>query len=173
SVMQYRNSAQRNLRAIANLLGVAHILEGTVQYARGRVRVSAQLIDARTDTDIWAEHYDREIADVFAMESELAEKIVGQLKSRLSPSEKAAIEQKPTSDLAAYDLYLRGRQLVEGAVFSSGNELYEAIRLLEQAVQRDPSFALAYYQLAHAHLQLYVRIIDHTPQRLKQAEAAI
>jgi serine/threonine-protein kinase len=173
SVMQYRNSAQRNLREIAEALGVAHILEGTVQRAGNRVRVSAQLIDARTDAHIWAEHYDRELADVFAIENELAEQIVAQLKSKLSPSEKAAIEQKPTSDLAAFDLYLRGRQLIESAVFTSGAELFEAIRLLDQAVQRDPSFALAYYQLAHAHDQLYVRAIDHTPQRLELAEAAV
>ncbi|HYR22653.1 MAG TPA: adenylate/guanylate cyclase domain-containing protein [Chthoniobacterales bacterium] len=173
SVMQYKNIAQRNLRAVGKALGVAHILEGAVQRAGGRVRVSAQLIDARTDAHVWGESYDRDIADVFAIENELAQKIVAQLKSKLSPSEKAAIEQKPTNDLAAYDLYLRGRELVEGAVFSSGNELFEAIRLLEQALQRDPSFALAYYQLAHAHDQLYVRAIDHTTERLKLAEAAI
>ena len=173
SVMQYRNSAQRNLREISRALGVAHVLEGTVQRAVSRVRVSAQLIDARTDSHVWGERYDREIADVFALESELAEQIVAQLKSRFSAQEKAAIEQKPTSDLAAYDLYIRGRELVEGAVFTSGNELFEAIRLLKEALQRDPSFALAYYQLAHAHDQLYVRAIDHTTERLKLAEAAI
>src|SRR5260221_5261414 len=155
------------------MLGVAHILEGTVQRAGGRVRVSAQLIDALTDAHVWGESYDREIANVFAIENELAEQIVAQLKSKLFPQEKAAIVQKPTDDLAAYDPYLRGRDLIERSVFSSGSELIEAIRLLEQAVQRDGSFALAYYQLAHAHDQLYVRAIDHTPERLKLAESAI
>src|SRR5256714_3380348 len=173
SVMQYKNIIQRNLREVGKALGVAHILEGTVQRAGGRVRVSAQLIDARTDAHLWGESYDRDIADVFAIENELAEQIVAQLKSRLSPQEKAAIEQKPTSDLAAYDLYLRGRDLIDRAVFSSGKELFEAIGLLQQAVKRDPAFALAYYQLAHAHDQLYVRAIDHTAERLKLAEAAI
>jgi TolB-like protein/class 3 adenylate cyclase/Tfp pilus assembly protein PilF len=173
SVMQYKNIIQRNLREVGKALGVAHILEGTVQRAGGRVRVSAQLIDARTDHHLWAESYDRDIADVFAIENELAEQIVSQLKSRLSPQEKAAIEQKPTSDLTAYDLYLRGRDLIDGAVFSSGKELFEAIGLLEQALKRDPSFALAYYQLAHAHDQLYVRALDHTAARLKMAEVAI
>jgi TolB-like protein/class 3 adenylate cyclase/Flp pilus assembly protein TadD len=173
SVMQYKNIIQRNLREVGKALGVAHILEGTVQRAGGRVRVSAQLIDARTDAHLWGESYDRDIADVFAIENELAEQIVAQLKSRLSPQEKAAIEQKPTSDLAAYDLYLRGRDLIDGAVFSSGKELFEAIGLLQQAVKRDPSFALAYYQLAHAHDQLYVRAIDHSAERLKLAEVAI
>ncbi|MEY2542946.1 MAG: hypothetical protein QOE81_407, partial [Verrucomicrobiota bacterium] len=173
SVMQYKNIIQRNLREVGRTLGVAHILEGAVQRAGGRVRVSAQLIDARTDAHLWGESYDREIADVFAIENELAEQIVAQLKSRLSPQEKAAIEQKPTSDLAAYDLYLRGRDLIDRAVFSSGKELFEAIGLLQQAVKRDPSFALAYYQLAHADDQLYVRAIDHTAERLKLAEAAV
>src|SRR5207244_8854622 len=107
SVMQYKNSAQRNLREIAKVLGVAHILEGTVQRAAGRVRVSAQLIDARTDAHLWAERYDRDLADVFAIENELAEQIVSQLKSYLSPNEKAAIEERPTADLAAHDLYIR------------------------------------------------------------------
>jgi TolB-like protein/class 3 adenylate cyclase/Tfp pilus assembly protein PilF len=173
SVMQYKNVIQRNLREVGKALGVAHILEGTVQRAGGRVRVSAQLIDARTDAHLWAESYDRDLADVFAIENELAEEIVSQLKSKLSPQEKAAIEQKPTADLAAYDLYLRGRDLIDRAVFSPGKELFEAIGLLEQALKRDPSFALAYYQLAHAHDQLYVRAIDHTAERLKLAEAAI
>jgi TolB-like protein/Flp pilus assembly protein TadD len=173
SVMQYKNIIQRNLREVGKALGVAHILEGTVQRAGGRVRVSAQLIDARTDAHLWGESYDRDIADVFAIENELAEQIVAQLKSRLSPQEKAAIEQKPTADLAAYDLYLRGRELIDGAVFSSGKELFDAIGLLQQALKRDPSFALAYYQLAHAHDQLYVRAIDHSAERLKLAEAAI
>jgi serine/threonine-protein kinase len=173
SVMQYKNIIQRNLREVGKALGVAHILEGTVQRAGGRVRVSAQLIDARTDAHLWAESYDRDIADVFAIENELAEQIVSQLKSKLSPQEKAAIEQKPTSDLAAYDLYLRGRDLIDGAGFSSGKELVEAIGLLQQALKRDPSFALAYYQLAHAHDQLYVRAIDHTAERLKLAEVTI
>jgi serine/threonine-protein kinase len=173
SVMQYRNTAQRNIREIAEALGVAHILEGTIQRAGGRVRVNAQLIDARTDAHVWADHYDRDLADVFAIENELAEQIVAQLKSKLSPREKAAIEEKPTTDLAAHDLYLQARNLIDGAVFTSGNELFEAIRLLQQALERDPAFGLAYYQLAHAHDQLYVRAIDHSAERLRLAESAI
>ena len=175
SVMQYKNSIQRNLREVGKTLGVAHILEGTVQRAGGRVRVSAQLIDARTDAHLWAESYDREIADVFAIENELAEQIVAQLKSKLSPTEKAAIEQKPTNDLAAYDLYTRAKILIERAVFNEPREasLREAVQLLEQASARDPSFALAYYELAHAHDQLYWQQYDHTSQRLALADAAI
>jgi TolB-like protein/Flp pilus assembly protein TadD len=175
SVMQYKNIIQRNLREVGKALGVAHILEGTVQRAGGRVRVSAQLIDARTDAHLWAESYDRDIADVFAIETELAEQIVGQLKSKLSPQEKAAIEEKPTADLAAYDLYTRAKILIERTVFNESREasLLEAVRLLEQAASRDPSFALAYYELAHAHDQLYWQQYDRTPKRLALADAAI
>src|SRR5213083_414471 len=119
STMQYKTTAERNVREIANALGVAHVLEGTVQRAGGRVRVSAQLIDARTDTQLWAERYDRDVADVFAIESELAGKIVAQLKSKLSPEEKAAIEERPTADLAAHDLYIRAKTLIATAVFAA------------------------------------------------------
>src|SRR5207247_1745764 len=106
SVMQYKGGLIRNLREVAKELGVAHLLGGSVQRTGGRVRVSAQLIDARTDTQLWAERYDRDVADVFAIESEVAGKIVAQLQAKISPSEKAAIEKAPTTDLVAYDLYL-------------------------------------------------------------------
>src|SRR5262249_47467386 len=151
STLPYKSSASRNLREIAKALGVAHVLEGTVQRAGGRVRINAQLIDARTDSQVWAERYDRDIADVFAIESEVAGKRGRQLQAEISPSETAAIGQKPTADLAAHDLYVRAKMLITSAVFSTPQEdsLSEATRLLEEAVERDPSFALAYYQLAH------------------------
>jgi TolB-like protein/Tfp pilus assembly protein PilF len=175
SVMQYRNAATRNLREIAQQLGVAHVLEGSVQRAGGRVRVSAQLIDARSDTHLWAERYDRDLADVFAIESEVAGKIVEQLQAKISPSEKAAIEQKPTADLAAYDLYIRAKTLIATSAFSTPlvESLSEAVPLLDQAIERDPAFALAYYELAQAHDQLFFAGIDHTPVRLAMADAAI
>jgi TolB-like protein/Tfp pilus assembly protein PilF len=175
SVMKYKNSFQHNLPEIANALGVAHILEGSVQRAGDRIRVSAQLIDARTDTHLWAERYDRNLADVFGIENELAEQIVSELKSKLSAKEKTAIEEQPTFDLAAYDLYLRAKVLIEKAVFNEPKDslLLEAIRLLEEAVARDPSFVLAYYQLAHAHDQMYLLEFDHTQDRLDLANAAI
>jgi len=175
STLQYKSSVARNLREIAKALAVAHVLEGTVQRAGGRVRVSAQLIDARTDSQIWAERYDRDIADVFAIESEVAEKIVAQLQAKMSAVEKAAIGQKPTSDLAAYDLYTHAKTLITTSGFSTPQleSLSEAVRLLNKAIERDPNFALAYYQLALAHDQLYFSGIDHSPARLDQAEAAI
>jgi TolB-like protein/Tfp pilus assembly protein PilF len=175
SVMQYRNAVRRNLREIGEQLGVAHVLEGSVQRRGGRVRVSAQLIDARTDAHLWAEHYDRPLDDVFAIQSEIAKAIADQLQAKLSPNEKKAIEQPPTTDLAAFDLYSRAKLLIEKAVFNEPKHsmLLEAIRLLEEAVARDPSFVLAYYQLAHAHDQMYLREFDHTQDRLDLANAAI
>ena len=116
SVMQYKVGAQRSLRDIAKALGVAHVVEGTVQREGDHVRVSAQLIDARTDAHLWAEHYDRELADIFAIESEVAEQIVSQLQARLSPREKAAIQERPTSNIGAYDLYIRAKALLASAV---------------------------------------------------------
>ena len=175
SVMQYKGGVQRNLREIAKALGVAHVVEGTVQRSDGRVRVNAQLIDARTDMHMWAERYDRDLADVFAIETELAEKIVAQLKTKLSPEEEAAIAERPTADLPAYDRYTRAKLLIEGSVFSAPQQesLFEAIRLLDDATKRDPGFALAYYQVAHAHDLFYFLGIDHTPARLAMADAAI
>jgi serine/threonine-protein kinase len=175
STLQYKSSAGRNLREIAKALGVAHVLEGTVQRVGGRVRVNTQLIDARTDTQLWAEGYDRDIADVFAIESEVAGKIVTQLQAQISPVERAAIEEKPTADLTAHDLYIRAKTLITTAVFSTpqAESLFEAVRLLNNAVERDPGFALAYYQLAHAHDLLYFTGTDHTPARLQMADAAI
>src|SRR5205085_803048 len=114
SVMQYKNTATRNLPEIAQALNVAHVLEGSVQRSANRVRVSAQLIDARNDTHVWAEKYDRDLADVFAIQSEIAQKIADQLQAKLSPTEKNAISERPTSDLAAYDLYLQAKELIYG-----------------------------------------------------------
>jgi serine/threonine protein kinase/Tfp pilus assembly protein PilF len=175
SVAQYKTDAKRNLREIAKALGVAHIVEGSVQRTRDRVRVSAQLIDATTDTHLWAEHYDRNIADMFALESELAEKIVSKLKARLSPEEKSAIEEQPTHDLFAYDLYTRAKVLEEAVIFDVrvDQALLEAARLLEQAVARDPSFFEAHCLLASVYDQLYFFGIDQTPARLALAEATV
>ena len=175
STTQYKAGAQRNVRAIAKTLDVSHVVEGSVQRLGGRVRVNAQLIDARSDKQIWGQTYDRDIADVFAIENELAERIVSQLKAKLSAQEKAAIEQKPTADLVAHDLYIRAKTLITTAIFSTPLQegLLEAVRLLNKAIERDPAFALAYYQLAYAHDLLYFVGTDHTSTRLAMADAAI
>src|SRR5205814_495743 len=176
SVMQYKTGAKRNLRQIGNELGVAHVLEGSVQRAGNRVRVNAQLIDARTDAHLWAQTYDRDLADVFAIQSEIAKAIADQLQAKLSANEKKAIEQPPTTDLAAFDLYSRAKSLLLTTGFSTTQEpdLRKAIELMDEAVKRDPSFFDAYCQLAYAHETLYAVLgFDHTPARLALAEAAL
>src|SRR5204862_6531197 len=133
SVMPYKSGVKRNLREIANALGVAHVVEGSVQRAANRVRVSAQLIDARTDTHVWAERYDRDLADVFAIQSEIAKAVADQLQAKLSPKEKGVIEQQPTADIAAYDDYVRAKTLLAVTTGAQqGGNLYQAQRLLEQ-----------------------------------------
>src|SRR5438874_6563014 len=159
SVMQYKSGVDRNLRQIARELGVANILEGEVQRSGNRVRVSAQLVDARNDVHLWAEHYDRPLDDVFAIQSEIAKAIADQLQAKLSPSEKVAIEQSPTADLAAFDLYTRAKTLLLRSLYSgaqSKNNLLQAVELLNQAVAPDPKFLLAYFRLAFANAVLYL-----------------
>ena len=176
SVMNYKSGAPRNLREIGQQLGVAHVVEGSVQRAANKVRVNAQLLDARTDAHLWAQTYDRDLADVFAIQSEIAKAIADQLQAKLSPNEKKAIEQPPTTDLAAFDLYSRAKSLLLTAGFSATRDpdLLKAIELLDEAVKRDPSFFDAYCQLAYAHEYLYaVTGSDHTPARLALAEAAV
>src|SRR5437763_15091534 len=126
SVMQYKPGLQRNPREIGQQLGVAHLLEGSVQRAANRVRVNAQLIDARTDAHLWAQTYDRDLADVFAIQSEIAVQIATQLQAKLSPKAKSAIEERPTKDLAAYDLYVRAKLLVMTPLIGAENYLEAA-----------------------------------------------
>jgi len=175
SVMQYKSGVQRNLREIAQQLGVAHLLEGSVQRAGGKVRVNAQLIDARTDGHQWAQSFDRDIADVFAIQSEIAKAIADQLRAKLSPTEKTAIEQPPTSDVTAFDLYNRAKNILLTTSFNANVQplYFQAAELLNQAIARDPSFFEAYCLLAYTHDNLYFLGNDHTPARLALAETAI
>jgi TolB-like protein/Flp pilus assembly protein TadD len=175
SVMQYKTGAARNLREIAQQLGVTHVLEGSVQRAGNKVRVNAQLVNARTDVHEWAENYDRPIDDVFAIQSEIAKAIADQLQAKLSPQEKTAIERRPTSDVGAFDLYSRAVSLMLSISFSAADRatLLRAAELLNQAVARDGGFFEAYCQLASAHDQLYSIGGDHSPTRLAMGEAAV
>jgi TolB-like protein/Tfp pilus assembly protein PilF len=168
-------SAPENLPDIAKQLGVANILEGTVQRIGETVRVSAQPIDARTDTHEWAENYDRPVADVFAIQSEIASAIADQLRAQISPREKAAMAEPPTTDLLANQLYIQAKELIaSGSVDPGGKQnLLEAVRLLNQAVARDPRFLNAYCLLSRAHLFLYFDGFDHTPARRELANVAI
>jgi TolB-like protein/class 3 adenylate cyclase/Tfp pilus assembly protein PilF len=147
SVMQYKSDAERNLREIGQQLGVAHVLEGSVQRSSNRVRVTAQLIDARTDTHEWAERYDRDLANVFAIQSEIAMAIANQLQAKLSPQEKARVEEIPTGNTEAYVFYLRANQLSRNP--DTLLEDYKAAeQLYVQAIALDPNFALAHARLA-------------------------
>ncbi|HEY4285430.1 MAG TPA: hypothetical protein VGM62_20405, partial [Chthoniobacterales bacterium] len=171
----YKSGTTRNLREIGQQLGVANVVEGSVQRAGNKVRVNAQLIDARNDAHLWAQTYDRDLADVFAIQSEIAKAIADQLQAKLSPNEKSAIEQAPTKDVVAFDLYSRGKTLVLSTTFSATQNpsLRMAVDLFNQALARDPSFLLAQCQLAYANANLYFLGSDHTPARLAAAQAAV
>jgi serine/threonine protein kinase/TolB-like protein/Flp pilus assembly protein TadD len=172
SVMAYHDA--RNTRQIGRALNVSHVLKGSVRWEEGRIHLSAQLIDTRTDNQVWAEEYDQDLANVFLTQSEIAKEVAGQLEAKVSAGEKAAIEEPSTSDFVAYDFYLRARDLLL-TLFSSRAraDLLQAADLLNQAVARDPSFFQAYCQLAYTHDQLYFLGFDHSPARLALAEAAI
>jgi TolB-like protein/Tfp pilus assembly protein PilF/predicted Ser/Thr protein kinase len=171
SVMEYRD--KRNVRQIGNDLRVSHVLEGSIGRIGTRFHMNAQLIDTRTDTHVWVEQYDRDLNDLFAIQSEIAQKIAGQLHAKISPAEKLAIERKPTGDLVAFELYSRAISLTPTSRAGTADSGQQAIDLLSQAVARDPSFFEAYCALALAHDQLYFFGFDHTPTRLSSAEAAI
>jgi TolB-like protein/Flp pilus assembly protein TadD/predicted Ser/Thr protein kinase len=139
SVMEYRG--KRNVRQIGDALRVSHVLEGSARRSGDRIHLNAQLIDTRTDTHVWAEQYDRDLNDLFAIQSEIAEKVAAALKAKLAPEEKARLAARPTANSEAYVLYLTGRG-VEGAVNRSDE--IEAEQLYMQATALDPGFALAY-----------------------------
>ena len=177
SVRQYRGG-ERNLREIGVALGVAHILEGTVRRSGKRVRINAQLINARTDAHIWADTFDREITDLFVLQSELAEKIANALRANLSPKEKASMQMHPTADLDAYDLYLQARDLFRWSGAGDPRVNGEkALQLLDEALSRDPKFALAHSLASRFHTELYWFGYDRTRERLAkgraEAEAAL
>ena len=175
SIMQYRG--KQDVRQIGNALRVSHVLEGTVRRFGGKVHVNAQLVDARTDTGVWAEEYDRDLNDVFAIEAELAQSIANRLRAKVSAREKAAMQEWPTKDLVAYDFYARATPLIDRAVYKEGKDqakdYFQAVELLNQAVARDPAFLLAYCRLAEAHDAVHFQGIDLEPGRLALAKSAI
>ncbi|HEX4697405.1 MAG TPA: FlgO family outer membrane protein [Candidatus Udaeobacter sp.] len=174
SVAQYKAAAARNLRDIGEALGVAHILEGSVQRVANKVRVNAQLVDARNDAHLWAQTYTRDLADVFGIQSEIAEAIAQQLQAHLSADEKARIAKPSTTDPVAYDLYLRARQLDDLTNDpDSKGYLLQGLDLLAEAVRRDPKFLRAYCLMCEIHLDLYWSGADHTDQRRELARIAL
>jgi len=170
SVMDYRG--KRNVRQIGNDLRISHVLEGSVRWTGTRLHMNAQLIDTRTDMHVWVEQYDRDLNDLFAIQSEIAQKVAQQLHAKISAAEKVAIERKPTGDLVAFDLYSRANNILLGKNCQLADRV-QAIDLLKRAVARDPSFLEAYCQLAFAHDQIYFDGIDRNPARLALAKEAI
>ncbi len=173
SVMEYRG--KRNVRQIGDALRVSHVLEGSVRRAGTHLHLNAQLIDTRTDTHVWVEQYDRDVNDLFTVQSEIAQKVAQHLHAKLSASEQASVEERPTQDLVAYDFYVRAVSMIytaqvpeESLGIDTEKTLSEAVDLLNKAVARDPNFFLAYCQLAFAH-----DLIGDTPERLALAKSAI
>ncbi len=173
SAAKYRGT--HDTREIGRALNVAYVLTGSVRRAAGRVDLNVQLVDARNNSRLWAQEYDRDLNDVFALQSQIAQKVADRLGVKISSTEKAAIAEPPTTDLIAYDAYLRAKDLINNISLSprQEEELSQAVRLLDQAVARDPEFLDAYCQLAGAHDRIYFGGFDHTRARLKLSEAAI
>ena len=176
SVMQYPpRAAGRDRRQIGSALQVSHILAGSVRKRGSWIHINAQLIDTRTDAHVWVEQYDCDLKDVFAVQSEIAQRVAEQLHAKISTAERVAIQRPPTADLTAFDLYSRAKNLLLGTNFTTGAKanFLRAIDLLNQAVTHDPAFFQAYCQLAEAHGQMYLYAIDRTPERLALADTAI
>ncbi|PYJ56810.1 MAG: hypothetical protein DME82_03850 [Verrucomicrobia bacterium] len=173
SVAKYRGVG--DIKEIGRALNVTYVLKGSVRREAGRIHLNAQLFDTRTNARVWAEDYDRNVGDVFTLQSEIAQKIARKLGAGVSSAEKNAIQEPPTTDLIAYDAYLRAKDLINDISFSTRQreDLFEAVRLLDQAVARDPSFFDAYCQLAGAHDRIYFGGSDHTDARLKLSDTVI
>ena len=166
-----RNEIQERCRAQpardSKNVGVSHVVEGSVQRAGGRIRVSAQLIDARTDNHVWADHYDRDFADVFAIQSEIAQQIADQLPSKLSPMERTRLQQRPTQSGEAYLAYLQAQDISN---HPHSNALQKAMQFYQKAIELDPSFALAFARLAFVASTDYLNTGD--PGSLEKARVA-
>jgi tetratricopeptide (TPR) repeat protein len=176
SVMRYRSA--QNMQQIRESLHVSHVLEGSVRRDGGTIHLNAQLIDAQTDEHIWAEHYDRPLSDIFAIQADLAQKVTDQLHAKLSVSEKAAIEERPTNDLKAYNLYYEAASLIDQIGYAEEGKDQEkaylhAMALLSEAITRDPNFVLAYCRLAEANVEFYFHGYDRSSRRLELAKSAI
>jgi TolB-like protein/Tfp pilus assembly protein PilF len=173
SAQQYQ-SKPRNLTEIAKQLGVANILEGSVQKAADQVRVNVQLINAQTDSHLWADTYDRKLTDIFSVESDIAKGIVAALQAKLTGREEQALAVKPTNNPEAYDAYLRGLALeTRSSSLYSSDPLMKAIGFYERAVQLDPNFVPAWARLSRADALLYFDGIDTTAARRDAAKRAL
>ena len=175
SVNTYSVGVPRNLRDIAETLGVAYVLEGSVAEIGKKVRITAQLTDARTGTHVWSKNYERDSDDLFAIQSDIVQQTISQLQVTVSAREKTAITEQPTKDFAAYGLYVRGKALIATISINAqiDEKLHHAVQFLDQAIARDPDFYLAYCELLAAHDYLYFFGMDHTQARLASANATL
>jgi serine/threonine-protein kinase len=174
SVMHYRGD--QDPRKVGKALGVSNLLDGTVRRYGRKVHVNARLVNARTGAHVWAEEYDRDLDEVFAIEAEVAQSVASRLGAKVSAYETTAMKERPTKDLVAYDLYVHAAPLIEESIYyglSSETNLFKAVELLNEAIARDPTFLLAYCQLARAHDGIYWNALDHTPGRLELAKSAV
>jgi serine/threonine protein kinase/Flp pilus assembly protein TadD len=168
STRSYLPDKRRNLPVIGRELGVRHLLEGSVWRADGQMRVSLRLVDTRDSDHPWTETYERSITDVFALQSEITRSVAARLRTRLSPNEKSELEEPPTKDQEAYDLYLRARAgpLTFRDEAALRRDSQRKIDLLDKAVARDPKFLLAYCELAKAHGRFFSSQIGAKPEEL-------
>jgi TolB-like protein/Tfp pilus assembly protein PilF len=174
SLIDYKSGTARDLRKIGQELGVANVVEGSVRSSGNHIRINLRLVDTRTERELWGQSYERDLADVFAIQSEIAMAIADELHAELSANEKSDIERPATSDIAALNLYTQAENLLLTSFSSSAKvKLLKAADLLNQAVARDPSFFRAYCRLAYVHDYLYFLGLDHTAARLALAEAAV
>ena len=171
STQRFKSSPE-NLREIAKQLGVANILEGSVQKATDQVRVNVQLVNALTDAHLWAETYDRKLTDIFGVESEIAKAIAESLQAKLTGGEQRALAVKPTNSSEAYDAYLRGLAF-EARTSATPADFEKALRFYERSVQLDPAFAMAWARLSRANAQAYFEGLDRTPARRDATERAL
>jgi non-specific serine/threonine protein kinase len=171
SVMRYKDT-NKNMKEIAQELGVETVLEGSVRRVEDKVRIVAQLINAKTDNHLWTETYDRDYADIFAVQTDVAENIATALKTTLTPEEINSIESVPTENMEAYDYYIKGKYFWDTKTGLEGNMM--AAEMLEKAVELDSSFTLAYALLATVNFALYSWIdLDPTPERLEKGMVAL
>jgi len=168
SVMSYRGDGARNAREIGKALGVGTLLEGSVRRAGNRVRVNVQLINANNDEHIWAEDYDRDLTDVFAIQTDLAQKIASALQAKLSPNEKARLDQRPTQNTDAYLLFVQAHDYATQGEFLFRDTSLKAEQLFEQAIKLDPNFAGAFAGLSLVESRIY-HSFDPTPGRREKA----
>ncbi len=170
SSMQYKDPAGKSLREIARELGVATVVEGGVQRTEDRVRVNAQLIDATSDEHLWAEIYDRNLTDVFAVQSEVAQQIAAALQATLTPTVRQEIERKPTDNLEAYGYYLRAMDYFERS--ETEEDMRSAVQMAQAALELDAEFAEAWALLSRLHSRFYWFYWDRSDERLAQARSA-